>query len=85
MHKCSYVHLDICAAGWGWLRAAEEGAMARLAGLRARLGGAGSEAHRAVPQGALSGGHALELYDGNNNGRITCADLPARVILDERY
>ena len=39
VHKCSYVHLDICAAGWGWLRAAEEGAMARLAGLRARPGG----------------------------------------------
>ena len=24
VHRCSYVHLDICAAGWGWLRAAEE-------------------------------------------------------------
>ena len=46
MHKCSYVHLDIWVAGWGWLRAAEEGAMARLAGLRARLGGAG----RGAPQ-----------------------------------
>ena len=39
MHKCSYMYLDICATRWSWLRAAEEGPLARLAGRRARLGG----------------------------------------------
>ena len=82
MFICTFGHMR---SGVGLAARGGRGAMARLAGLRARLGGAGSEAHRAGPQGALGGGHALELYGDNNNGRITCADLPARVILDERY
>ena len=52
-------------------RTAQSGPLARLAVVRpaARLA-----VHRAGPQGALSGGNALELYDGNNDGRITCAE-----------
>ena len=38
------------------------------------------EVHRAGPKGALSGGNALELYDGNGNSRITCAEARANGI-----